>query len=141
MRKKTVALIALAVIVVVASICLCLFTDAFKPGTGEQNPAPQNGLSAEDVRKHIRESCNGTFADAKNIFEKEYAGEEFRLEYFFTDKELKTIQSLENNGENRVYYETYDKGWVEIESLIGEVGDEVVYIGEQDPFVENFVWE
>ena len=63
------------------------------------------------------------------------------MEYFFTEKELKTIEVLEDNGNNRVFYETYDKGWVEIVSLIGEVGDEKVYIGEKDPFVKDFVWE
>lgn len=29
---------------------------------------------------------------------------------------------------------TYEDGWVNVESLTGEVGDECVYIGEYDPW-------
>lgn len=118
-----------------------------KPGkiieqvSGGENSVIENNTVAETIRKHIRENCDGTYKDAKRIFEEEYVKKEFLLEYFFTDKELKTIEELENNGENKIFYETYDQGWVEVVSLIGEIGDEVVYIGEQDPFVENFVWE
>lgn len=106
-----------------------------------ENLVIENNMFAETIRKYIRKNCDGTYKDAKRIFEKEYAEKEFLLEYFFTDKELSTIKEVENNGENKIYYETYDQGWVEVVSLIGEIGDEVVYIGEQDPFVENFVWE
>lgn len=98
-------------------------------------------LSADEIRKNLRKKCNGTFKDAKRIFDEEYSGQEFRMEYFFTEYELNTIKVLEENGKNKVYYETYDKGWVKIESLVGEVGDDQTFIGEQDPFVENFIWE
>ena len=98
-------------------------------------------LSADEIRAELRKSCDGTFKDAKRIFDEKYSGQEFRMEYFFTPYELNTIKVLEDNGKNKVYYETYDEGWVEIVSLVGEVGDEQTYIGEQDPFVENFIWQ
>lgn len=111
------------------------------PKISTNETADDNALSAESVRKNIRGKCDGTFSDAKRIFDEEYPETEFLLEYFFTEKELKTIEVLEDNGNNKVFYETYDKGWVEIVSLIGEVGDEKTYIGEKDPFVKDFVWE
>jgi len=116
-------------------------TDGNSKTASTEASAEDNNLSAEAIRKNIRGKCDGTFLDAKRIFEEEYPEKEFILEYFFTEKELKTIEVLEDNGNNRVFYETYDKGWVEIVSLIGEVGDEKVYIGEKDPFVKDFVWE
>lgn len=98
-------------------------------------------LSADEIRAELRKNCDGTFKDAKRIFDEKYSGQEFRMEYFFTQYELNTIKVLEDNGKNKVDYESYNKGWVKIESLVGEVGDDQTYVGEQDPFVENFIWQ
>lgn len=140
---KTAMLIALALTcLVAASACKAEPENEAENATQTAEiETVEETLSADKIRAELRKNCDGTFKDAKRIFDEEYSGQEFRMEYFFTQYELNTIKVLEDNGKNKVYYETYDEGWVEIVSLVGEVGDEQTYIGEQDPFVENFIWQ
>ena len=142
MKKK---LLKIAVIIALAATCITLTTACKDKSdvkeTETESQSTQAELSADEIRRELRSQCDGTYKDAKRIFDERYGNLEFRMEYFFTEYELNTIKILEDNGKNKVFYESYDKGWVAIVSLVGEAGDEKTFIGEQDPFVENFVWE
>ncbi len=152
MKKKS--LIISSVLLVSLALGIGLWFALFFPNSST-NAAPQEPLtetetipkteetipSANEIRQNIRSKCDGTYKDAKRIFQEEYGDLEFRTEYFFTDYELNIIKILEDNGKNKVFHESYNEGWVEIVSLIGEVGDEQTFIAEGDPFVEGFVWK
>ena len=90
--------------------------------------------SEDSIRESLRSNFPNDYHGAKNEFQRLYPGEVFLDNYYFTDYECQMIQDLENNYDAYIYRETYENGWVKVESASGEIGDEFVYIGETDPW-------
>lgn len=90
------------------------------------------GNQVDDIRESLRNDFPNDYTGAKNEFQRLYQDEEFLDEYYFTEYECRMIRTFEEDYHVRILRETYKDGWIRVESQTGEVGDDWVYIGEDD---------